>query len=40
MTTKARITKGQSFGSNRNLWSVILFGIGLAAFLDVPYRDF
>lgn len=34
MTTKSRGTQRQAFGKNRNLWSGLLFGVGLAAFLD------
>ncbi|QHA93057.1 DUF2243 domain-containing protein [Bacillus sp. N1-1] len=34
MTTKSNLSNRNSFRKNRNLWSGILFGIGLAAFLD------
>ena len=34
MTTKSKSTKVKSFGENRNFWSGLLFGVGLAAFLD------
>ncbi|TKD69227.1 DUF2243 domain-containing protein [Pseudalkalibacillus hwajinpoensis] len=34
MTTKSEIGKNHSFRKKRNLWSGILFGMGLAAFLD------
>ena len=34
MTTKSNLSNRKSFRKNRNLWSGILFGIGLAAFLD------
>ncbi len=34
MTTTSKLSKRHSFSKNRNLWSGILFGIGLAAFLD------
>ncbi|PFG14415.1 DUF2243 domain-containing protein [Bacillus sp. es.036] len=34
MTSKSNLSNRKSISKNRNLWSGILFGIGLAAFLD------